>query len=97
MTVKVNVNFDGAKPVDWRTRALLAEAELATVRTALETATEHLQGVELRFRSRAALTNITREGRKLHFTFVRNGELHRVTAMGTWDDDVDQWKKDLLG
>jgi hypothetical protein len=92
----IKVSYDANQPINWKTRALLAEAELNTVRTALNTATEHLAGIELRFRSRAALTNITREGRKLHFTFVRNGELIRVSAMGTWDDDVAQWKKELL-
>jgi hypothetical protein len=92
----INVTIGSVKAIDWRTRALLAEAELKTVRVALDSATEHLAGIELRFASRAALVSLTREGRINRFTFLRNGQMFRIETMGLLSDDWNQWKKDLL-
>ena len=80
----------------WRNRALVAEAETATLRAALDIAQQELNGIQLRLKERAALVSLTREGRKLRFIFTRNNELITVEAIGTWDDDVDAWKRQLL-
>jgi len=80
----------------WRDMATTLQAQLDVTNAALETATEHLAGIELRFANRAALISLGRDGRKLNFTFVRNKELIRITAMGTWEDDLDQWKRELF-
>jgi hypothetical protein len=81
---------------NWREIAAVQEAELATLRAALDLAREHLAGIELRMNERAALVSITRDGRKNNFTFVRRGEIFRITTVGTWDDDVAGWKRDLF-
>jgi hypothetical protein len=80
----------------WRKRALVAEAEAATLRTTIAQIQQQLYGVELRFKERAALMSITRKGRTTRFIFIRNGEMIPVETIGTWDDDVDGWKKRLL-
>lgn len=46
---------------------------------------------------RAVLMSIHRDGRKIVFTFMKNGEIHRISAMGTWSDDIDAWTKVLIG
>jgi hypothetical protein len=84
------------RSLTWKERAVIAEAELATTQAALETAQQHLAGIELRFAERAALVSIARQGRINKFMFLRNGQLTTVECMGTWDDDVDGWKKALL-
>lgn len=98
MTIKptIAVSFTNRKEIDWKVEALNVRAELLVCQQRLSDAREQLDGIELRLRERAALISITREGRKLHFTFVRNGSPYRVTCMGTWSDDVDGWKKELL-
>lgn len=44
----------------------------------------------------ATLISIERRTRLNYFTFHRNGKIHVVDTMGTWDDDIAQWKTDLL-
>jgi phosphoribosylaminoimidazole-succinocarboxamide synthase len=73
----------------WKSRAQAAEAAAAQAK-------ELLEGLALRLEDRAALISIVRDGRKLRFGFVRNGKLTYVECMGTWDDDVDAWKRELL-
>lgn len=85
-----------SRSLSWKERALIAEAELATTQAALATAEQHLAGIELRFAERAALVSITRQGRINKFMFLRNGQLTTIETMGTWDDDVEGWKKALL-
>lgn len=63
----------------WRKRALEAEAQLKrlTQRTA----------------QRATLLSIHRDGRRIVFTFAKNGEIHRISAIGSWDDDIEAWNQ----
>ncbi len=46
--------------------------------------------------NQAALASITREGGKLRFLFVRNGEAHVIETYGTWSDQIEQTRKALL-
>jgi len=80
----------------WKTRAIAAETENTMLRAALDTANEHLNGIELRFADRATLVSITREGRLNRFTFVRNGQLTIVETYSTMEDDLPGWKRALL-
>lgn len=80
----------------WKQRAIAAEAQLAAATVALTEANEQLKGLQLTLADRAALISITRNGRMNRFMFVRNGQLLTIETMGTWDDDVDGWKKQLL-
>lgn len=73
----------------WKRRALEAEAQVQACREAME-------GIDLRFRERAALMSITRDGALLRFTFVRHDQLHMIETYGTWSDDVEGWKRALL-
>lgn len=86
--------FKGARY--WQDRATVAEAELAIAKAALAVAEEHLQGIELRFASRAALVSITRSGRLNRFLFVRNGNMITVETYSTMEDDLPGWKRELL-
>jgi hypothetical protein len=76
--------------INWRKRAEDAEAKLVTMQGLID-------GIQLRFNERAALMSITRNGPKMCFVFVRNNDVIKVEALVTWDDDVEQLKKDLLG
>ncbi len=80
----------------WKRRAEKAEAALAERTEQLEALKEALDGMELRFKERAALMSIVREGRMIRFMFARYDQIHYIQVMGTWDDDLDQWKRDLL-
>lgn len=80
----------------WKDRTTVAEAELAVAKAAIAAAEEHLQGIELRFASRAALVSITRSGRLNRFLFVRNGQMTTVETYSTMEDDLPGWKRDLL-
>lgn len=80
----------------WKQRALEAEVQLTIANAALDEAREHLAGVELRFKERAALVSIARQGRVNKFTFLRNNVLTTIETIGTWDDDVAAWKRALL-
>jgi hypothetical protein len=77
---------------DWKQRALEAEAALATGAQAAE----ELQGVLAKLHDRPVLINIDREGRRNRFTFIRNNQAYVIETVGTWDDDLATWKKDLL-
>lgn len=80
----------------WRDRALVAEAANALYEAQLTALNEQLQGIELRFAEQASLISIVRDGRKIRFNFTRHGNLYSIEVMGTWDDDVDGWKRALL-
>ncbi len=80
----------------WRKRAQAAEAQLAEAKDRLVFANAALDGMKRRFDERAALISIRREGRRIFFTFARAGEIIRVDALGTWNDDVELWKKLLI-
>lgn len=74
----------------WRKRAMKAEQQLAALR-------EGLAGMELRFKERAALISIVRiDGRIVRFGFVRHDQIYFIEMIGSWSDDLDQWKRDLL-
>lgn len=46
-----------------------------------------------RLTQRATLTSIHRDGRRIVFTFAKNGEIHRISAIGSWDDDIEAWNR----
>lgn len=43
--------------------------------------------------NQTTLLSIHRDGRKNVFTFQKNGDIHRISTMGTWSDDIDQWSE----
>lgn len=45
---------------------------------------------------RTVLIDITTEGRKLKFIFVRNNEVFEIETMRLMSDNIKQWKDDLL-
>ena len=47
-------------------------------------------------KKQAVLIGIERTGRTNSFTFVRNGEVHRIETMGLISDDLPGWKEKLL-
>lgn len=72
-------------------------AELEARLLAQKAATiDTLNAMQARFLDRAALMAINSEGRRLRFTFVRNNTVINIDCMGTWDDDVDEWRQMLL-
>lgn len=75
--------------LNWRKRALEAEARL-------ETALQMLDAMARKFQEANTLISINRDGRQNVFTFIRNNEIHRIRTIGTWDDDIDAWKKLLI-
>lgn len=66
----------------WRKRAIEAEAELA-----------HMTRIAADTARRATLISIHRDGRRIVFTFAKNGEIHRISAIGSWDDDIEAWNQ----
>lgn len=75
---------------NWRARAKAAEA-------ALQTAREHLQGIEARMADRAVLISIAKtDGRAVRLTFVRNGELFTLDTFVTMDFNLTRTRKLLL-
>lgn len=80
----------------WKRRAEQLAIDLAARDEQLESLKQALDGMELRFKERAALMSIVREGRMIRFMFARDDKLHFIQMLGTWDDDLDQWKRDLL-
>lgn len=83
--------FDGY----WKRRAEKAETELAALKAATA---EIIAGIELMAKDRAVLIGITTKPKERanRFTFIRNDHLYQIDTMGTWNDNVAQWKKDLL-
>jgi hypothetical protein len=75
---------------EWQGRAIAAEA-------ALKVAQEGMEGFDLLMQQRASLVSITREGRYIRFMFMRNNRPTVIKVMGTWDDDVEGWKRELFG
>ncbi len=77
----------------WKRRAEQAEADLAALKA--QTA-ELIAGLELLANERAVLLGITSKDRTNRFLFSRNGKLFTIETMGSWGNNVAQWKKDLL-
>lgn len=73
----------------WRRRAIAAEAQLSETISVIN-------ALNVRIASRATLISIHRDGRRNVFTFAKNGEIHRISTMGTWDDDIEAWSKALI-
>lgn len=48
-------------------------------------------------RNRPVLIGIERTGKLNHFTFIRDGKITDIETFGTLSDDVNAWKKELLG
>lgn len=80
----------------WRKRAEAAELRLAEAQQKLEFYEAALEGMQRRYIERATLIDIRSENRRVFFTFTRNGEVYRIGAMGTWNDDIAGWKKSLI-
>lgn len=55
-----------------------------------------LEIADRRAADRSTLLSIHKDGRRIVFTFARNNEVHRIGAIGTWDDDIEGWKKLLI-
>lgn len=55
-----------------------------------------LDGMTARFNRRATLESVDTNGRRIIFRFQRNGKFYTIEAMGTWDDDIEGWRRDLL-
>lgn len=93
--------------IDWKKRALDAEAALqmmaaagveqldALKKTYDATCATYEQAIE-RMNDRAALMGLNIHGRTIRFTFVRNAEFTAIECMSTYDADVDGWRKALL-
>lgn len=73
----------------WRRRAERAEAALSDMRDTID-------GLELLQGERATLISITRNGRMNRWLFTRGDSLVSIETVGSWDDDIDAWKRDLL-
>lgn len=69
----------------WRKRALEAEK-----------AFRDLAEISAKQTQRATLLSIHRDGRRIVFTFAKNGEIHRISAIGSWDDDIEAWANLLI-
>lgn len=83
----------------FQTRRQKELQRLAEIQAAFKEATEKMnQMVEdsKKLQQRAFLVDIIRENGVNKFIFMRQGKLHTVDFMGTWGDDLEQWKKDLL-
>ena len=57
---------------------------------------ETVRGLELLQAERATLISITRNGRINRWLFARGNELIAIETIGSWDDDIEKWKTDLL-
>ena len=84
--------FDGY----WRKRAGELAEQVEALTKAQDALKDGLAGMELRFKERAALVSITRNGRMIRFLFVRNDELIPIETFGTWDSDIAAWIDQLL-
>lgn len=78
------------------TRRKAAADKIAELERRLADAAEYLRGIEALNANRAVLVSISREGSANVFTFIRNGELHKVSTYRTMSDDVEGWKKALF-
>lgn len=79
-----------------KSRLELAEAKAAELYRQVEAATVALELQHRRNLEKCVLISLHRDGRQNVFTFSRNGEIHRIRTLGTWDDDIDEWKKLLI-
>lgn len=67
-------------------KAIIKELE-----TRLDEATDIIRSLT----ARNTLIGIEHDGRMINFSFVCNGELILIQAIGTWSDDIGSWKKQL--
>lgn len=73
----------------WRERALAAEAQVEAAKGAVETLTTLIKNAPI-------LQGIQKVGRTNRLTFIRDGKTYNVVMISTWDDEIEQWRKDLL-
>jgi len=66
------------------------------VDTAADEMQQQIDALELLVLNRAALIDITQDGRKLQFTFTRRGQIYRVEAYADMSVDVAGIRKELL-
>lgn len=60
---------------------------------------EHVENLNAALKdasNRTTLLDITTEGKKLKFIFVRNNELFEIETMRLMSDHVKKWKENLL-
>ena len=74
----------------WRRRAEKAEALLTDMRGQIDI-------LEKLNAERASVISITRTGRMNRWLFSRGANLISIETVGTWEDDIDTWKEQLLG
>jgi hypothetical protein len=69
----------------WRKRAEAAEAALLEANARIDNLKKH-----------SYLVGITRNSRVNRWTFIREGDVFTIETIGSWDDNVESWQKDLL-
>lgn len=74
----------------------LRDASLRLINTAADDQQQQIDALEQLVLTRAALTSITVDGRKILFTFVRRGAVHQIVTYASMDSDVARWRKELL-
>lgn len=57
---------------------------------------EQLNRVLKSMADRTTLVDITTEGKKIKFTFVRNDKVFEIETMRLMSDNIKKWKEDLL-
>ncbi len=70
--------------------------ETVSLNEQLDEAMEQVKLIGEMMQNQAALASITREGGKLRFLFVRNGEPHVIETYGTWSDQIEKTREALL-
>lgn len=72
----------------------LAEANrrIADLEKELQTVINMAANNREQYHAAAKLVDIRRDGRSLHFTFVRNGQAFMIETMGLMSDNVTLWK-----
>lgn len=83
-------------PDAWKRRYERAEAERLRLAAELDEAKQQVTAIEQIALTRALLVGIERDGRRVIFTFSRRGQVHRCETYGTWDQPVEQWRKELV-
>ena len=74
----------------------LRDTLLQRVNIAADDQQAQIDALERALNKRAHLIGITRNGRKVQFTFVRAGRLTICEFFGTMDNDIESWKHELL-
>lgn len=57
---------------------------------------EQLNRVLKSMADRTTLVDITTEGKKIKFVFVRNDKVFEIETMRLMSDNIKKWKEDLL-